>query len=66
MTYLNSGWAGPSPESVIDRMREAAAAESAAGPAGPEGQTYAKGVEKYASSSLLDMTAIPDISYYPF
>jgi hypothetical protein len=37
MTYLNAGWAGPSPATVIERMREAADKESAGGPAGPEG-----------------------------
>ena len=58
MTYLNSGWAGPSPESVVDRMREAAAAESAAGPAGPEGQIYAKGIEVEAKAQAAQMLGV--------
>jgi L-cysteine/cystine lyase len=48
MTYLNAGWAGPSPSTVIERMREAADRESAGGPAGPEGQAYVREIESEA------------------
>ncbi len=60
MTYLNSGWAGPSPAAVVERMREAALAESAGGPAGPEGQAYASGIgveAKAAAASLFSVDA---------
>ncbi|MDA1036583.1 MAG: aminotransferase class V-fold PLP-dependent enzyme [Chloroflexi bacterium] len=60
MAYLNSGWAGPSPQAVVDRMREAALSESARGPAGPEGQAYANGIEveaKAATAGLLNVNA---------
>lgn len=48
MTYMNAGWAGPSPAQVVERMREAAARESAGGPAGPEGRAFASSVEEEA------------------
>lgn len=35
--YMNSGWAGPSPEPVVARIREVLARESAHGPASIEG-----------------------------
>ena len=37
MTYLNTGWAGPSPEPVLERMRAALEEEAALGPASPQG-----------------------------
>jgi L-cysteine/cystine lyase len=52
MTYLNAGWAGPSPATVIERMREAADKESAGGPAGPEGQAYTGGIESAARAEV--------------
>ena len=36
-TYLNTGWAGPSPDRVLARMKEAAEEERDAGPASPAG-----------------------------
>ncbi len=48
MTYLNAGWAGPSPAGVVDRMREAAARESEAGPAGPAGLAFGREIEEEA------------------
>lgn len=48
MTYMNAGWAGPSPSRVIERMREAGERESAGGPAGPEGRAFAASVEEEA------------------
>ena len=58
MTYLNSGWAGPSPERVVDRMRVAALAESASGPAGPEGQAYASAIEAEAKAGAATMLGV--------
>lgn len=48
MTYMNAGWAGPSPSQVVERMRDAGARESAGGPAGPEGRAFASAVEEEA------------------
>ena len=48
MTYMNAGWAGPSPSRVVERMREAGERESAGGPAGPEGRAFASAVEEEA------------------
>ncbi len=42
MTYLNTGWAGPSPARVLRRMGEAVEAESALGPAGPDGRDFTR------------------------
>ena len=42
MTYLNTGWAGPSPVRVLRRMAEAVETESALGPAGPEGRDFTR------------------------
>ena len=48
MTYMNAGWAGPSPAQVVERMRDAGERESAGGPAGPEGRAFAAGVAEEA------------------
>jgi L-cysteine/cystine lyase len=59
MTYLNAGWAGPSPTTVIERMREAAERESAGGPAGPEGHAYVREIEsatREATATLLGVS----------
>ena len=48
MTYMNAGWVGPSPAQVVERMRDAAERESAAGPAGPEGRAFTSAVEEEA------------------
>ena len=56
MTYLNTGWAGPSPERVLARRRETAAEESRLGPASPDGLALAKrtaGTAKDAAARLL-------------
>ncbi len=42
MTYLNTGWAGPSPARVLGRMAEALEAESGLGPAGPDGRDFSR------------------------
>ena len=42
MTYLNTGWAGPSPARVLHRMGEAVETESALGPAGPDGRDFTR------------------------
>lgn len=42
MTYLNTGWAGPSPARVLRRMGEAVETESALGPAGPDGRDFTR------------------------
>jgi selenocysteine lyase/cysteine desulfurase len=59
MTYLNAGWAGPSPTTVVRRMREAAERESAGGPAGPEGHAYVREIEsetRTATATLLGVS----------
>ena len=59
MTYLNAGWAGPSPTTVVERMREAAERESAGGPAGPEGHAYVHEIEsatREATATLLGVS----------
>ena len=42
MTYLNTGWAGPSPARVLRRVGEAVETESALGPAGPDGRDFTR------------------------
>ena len=51
ITYVNTGWAGPSPERVLARMRDAAAEESRVGPASPEGLALAAGVRQEATAA---------------
>ena len=58
MTYLNSGFAGPSPSAVVERMREAAFAESAGGPAGPEGRAYAGEIEQEARAAAGELFGV--------
>jgi L-cysteine/cystine lyase len=61
MTYLNAGWAGPSPASVVERMREAAVRESAGGPAGPEGKAYVSEMEAETRAAAAAMLGVsPD------
>ena len=55
MTYLNTGWAGPSPARVLERMRETAARESDVGPAGPDGLAYIRGIQAEARASAAKM-----------
>ena len=51
MTYLNTGWAGPSPERVLARMREVAAEESSVGPASPDGLALARRIAEEATAA---------------
>ena len=60
MTYLNTGWAGPSPKRVIDRMHDVAQRETAAGPASPDGHALAQAIDQEARAAvagLLDVSA---------
>ena len=63
MTYLNTGWAGPSPERVLARMRETALEESRVGPASPEGIALAEriGAEAAAAAARLLHAAPRDV-----
>lgn len=57
MTYLNTGWAGPSPERVLDRMRAVAEEEAAVGPASPAGLAQREAVNadaREAAATLLN------------
>ncbi len=58
MTYLNSGWAGPSPDSVVERMSQAAARESAGGPAGPDGHAYVREIEEETRAAAADLLCV--------
>ena len=61
MTYMNAGWAGPTSDVVIERMREAAQRESAGGPAGPEGHAYVREVESDTRAAAAAMLGVsPD------
>ena len=51
ITYLNTGWAGPSPGRVLARMRDIAAEESRVGPASPDGIALATRVAKEATGA---------------
>ena len=55
MTYMNAGWAGPSPSQVVEGMRDAAERESAGGPAGPEGRAVASAVEEEARTEAAQL-----------
>jgi selenocysteine lyase/cysteine desulfurase len=59
MTYLNTGWAGPSPTRVIERMRTVAQQESDAGPAGPDGRELARAVEEEAREAAGALLNVP-------
>ena len=51
MTYLNTGWAGPSSQRVLSRMRETAQEESRLGPASPEGLALARRIAEEATDA---------------
>ncbi|MCH7608240.1 MAG: aminotransferase class V-fold PLP-dependent enzyme [Chloroflexi bacterium] len=51
MTYLNTGWGGPSPERVLARMRETALEESRVGPASPDGLALARRIAEEATAA---------------
>ncbi len=51
MTYLNTGWAGPSPRRVLARMTAAAQQESDGGPAGPDGLAIVRAIGAEATAA---------------
>ena len=51
MTYLNTGWAGPSSERVLARMRDTAQEESRVGPASPDGLALARRIAEEATDA---------------
>ncbi len=51
MTYLNTGWAGPSPERVLARMRETARGASRVGPASPDGLALSARIAEEATDA---------------
>ncbi len=52
MVYLNTGWAGPSPEPVVERVRQVLRQESEAGPAGLDGLRLAATVHGEAQAAV--------------
>jgi L-cysteine/cystine lyase len=59
MTYLNTGWAGPSPTRVLERMRAIARQESEAGPAGPDGQALTRAIGEEACEATAGLLNVP-------
>lgn len=55
MTYLNTGWAGPSPAAVLERMRASLEEEALLGPASPQGLAIGReaAVEAIAGAAKL-------------
>src|SRR5688500_10659836 len=51
VTYFNTGWAGPSPAPVVERMHQAMLRESATGPASLEGLRIAREANEEAISA---------------
>ena len=62
--YMNTGWAGPSPEPVLQRIRETLAQEALAGPASREGLALARGVREETRTAIAGLvnTAPEDIA----
>ena len=52
MVYMNTGWAGPSPEPVVERARQVLRQESEAGPAGLDGLRLAATVRDEAQAAV--------------
>ena len=48
MTYMNAGWAGPSPAQVVERMRMPGSARAREGPRGRRGRAFAASVAEEA------------------
>jgi selenocysteine lyase/cysteine desulfurase len=52
MVYMNTGWAGPSPDPVLERIREVLHLESHAGPASLEGFQQSERVYKEVQATV--------------
>lgn len=55
MTYLNTGWAGPSPQSVLDRVRVTLEEEAVLGPASPQGLAVGRRVTSEAIAGVAQL-----------
>ena len=55
MVYMNTGWAGPSPDPVLERIREVLHLESHAGPASLEGLQQAETVYKEVQATVAEL-----------
>ena len=61
VTYFNTGWSGPSPQPVLDRMREVMDHEASHGPASAEGVILARQQNADASAAAASLLkADPD------
>jgi len=58
MTYVNAGWAGPSPRRVTDRIAAIVREESDVGPAGPEGLALARRTADEARAAAATMLSV--------
>jgi selenocysteine lyase/cysteine desulfurase len=59
VAYFNTGWAGPSPQPVVDRMKEVFDRECAVGPASLEAQRLAREVNESARVAVAGLFAAP-------
>src|SRR5205814_9980503 len=59
VAYFNTGWAGPSPEPVVERMKEVFDRECAVGPASLEAQRLAREVNESARVAVAGLFAAP-------
>ncbi|MEE8518725.1 MAG: aminotransferase class V-fold PLP-dependent enzyme [Dehalococcoidia bacterium] len=57
--YLNTGWAGPSPERVLTRMSDTATTLAQAGPAAPDGMRMAREIGDEARSAVGKLLHMP-------
>lgn len=53
--YMNTGWAGPTPTSVLRRMAETLEQEAREGPASARGQAFTHGVQDEARAAVASM-----------
>jgi L-cysteine/cystine lyase len=53
--YLNTGFTGPSPEPVLERIQEVLQREASVGPASPEGLQYTRGLAGAAQEAVAGM-----------
>ena len=55
MTYMNTGWSGPSPKSVIDAIKDRLAYENQEGPTSPEVSDSGKVIELHLREAVADL-----------
>jgi L-cysteine/cystine lyase len=59
VVYMNTGYTGPSPQPVVDRIRDVLQQEAAAGGASPEGLRLSRQISGEAQAAVANLLSVP-------